>query len=97
MKTKASETTEPAKTYGTARESAACNLVPLPPDWPQLNDEALNGLPKEIVRAIDPFTEADPVAVLTTLLRASAISSAMCHISQLSSTVTAAEPWGKLG
>lgn len=33
-------------------------------DWPKLPDEALSGLAGEIVRAIDPYTEADPAATL---------------------------------
>jgi hypothetical protein len=41
---------------------------PGPEPWPVLAEEARYGLPGEIVRAIDPFTEADPVAVLITLL-----------------------------
>jgi hypothetical protein len=36
--------------------------------WPQLHEAALYGLPGEIVRAITPHTEADPAALLTTLL-----------------------------
>jgi hypothetical protein len=36
--------------------------------WPKLDDAALQGLPGEIVRAVDPHTEADPVAVLASLL-----------------------------
>jgi len=36
--------------------------------WPTLEDEAYCGLPGEIVRAIEPHTEADPVAVLMNLL-----------------------------
>jgi hypothetical protein len=35
---------------------------------PTLRPEALHGLAGEIVAAIDPFTEADPVAVLAQLL-----------------------------
>jgi len=38
----------------------------LPP--PKLAPEALQGLAGEIVRAIEPFTEADPVAILANLL-----------------------------
>jgi hypothetical protein len=38
--------------------------------WPELADEALYGLPGEIVRVIDPHTEADRVAVLANLLTA---------------------------
>src|SRR5215216_483757 len=36
--------------------------------WPALEEEAYCGLPGEIVRAIEPHTEADPVAVLMNLL-----------------------------
>src|SRR5262245_12020682 len=36
--------------------------------WPALADEALYGLVGDIVRTIDPYTEADKVAVLITLL-----------------------------
>jgi len=42
--------------------------TPSEPLWPVLADEALYGLAGGIVRAIDPFTEADKVAVLSTLL-----------------------------
>jgi hypothetical protein len=34
------------------------------PLWPKLSDEALHGLPGDIVRVIEPTTEADPVAIL---------------------------------
>jgi Protein of unknown function (DUF3987) len=37
-------------------------------DWPHLADEALLGLAGDIVHSIDPFTEADPVAVLIHIL-----------------------------
>lgn len=36
--------------------------------WPELAKEALHGLAGEIVNVIDPYTEADKVAVLVTLL-----------------------------
>ncbi len=36
--------------------------------WPTLPPAALYGLPGEIVRAVEPFTEADPVAVLVNIL-----------------------------
>jgi len=36
--------------------------------WPILAEEALCGLPGDIVEAIEPHTEADPVAVLSSLL-----------------------------
>lgn len=38
--------------------------------WPQLPEEALHGLPGDIVKAVDPYTEADPVAVLAHVLAA---------------------------
>jgi len=38
--------------------------------WPVLKTEAIHGLSGEIVQTIDPHTEADPVAVLVTLLTA---------------------------
>jgi hypothetical protein len=38
--------------------------------WPELAEEALCGLPGKIVGAIEPHTEADPVAVLASLLAA---------------------------
>lgn len=41
-----------------------------PEPWPILADEALHGLPGDIVRAIDPHTEADRVAVLLNVLTA---------------------------
>ena len=44
------------------------SFVPEPHPWPKLADEPLHGLPGDIVRAIDPHTEADRVAVLANLL-----------------------------
>jgi hypothetical protein len=38
------------------------------PKWPELDDAALYGLPGEIVGAVEPHTEADPVALLGSLL-----------------------------
>lgn len=38
--------------------------------WPRLAEEALYGLPGDIVRTIDPYTEADQVAVLLNVLTA---------------------------
>jgi hypothetical protein len=40
------------------------------PSWPILAEEALCGLPGDIVEAIEPHTEADRVAVLSSLLAA---------------------------
>jgi len=42
--------------------------VPQPPKWPELAEAAYHGLPGDIVRAIEPHSEADPVAVLANLL-----------------------------
>jgi hypothetical protein len=39
-----------------------------PSEWPVLADEALHGLTGQVVEAIDPHTEADPVATLATFL-----------------------------
>jgi len=39
-----------------------------PDPWPELAEDALHGLAGDLVRAIDQYTEADPVAVLVTLL-----------------------------
>jgi hypothetical protein len=41
-----------------------------PPSWPVLAEEALCGLPGDIVAEIEPHTEADRVAVLSSLLTA---------------------------
>ena len=38
------------------------------PTWPTLPSEALHGLPGDIVKAVDPYTEADPVAILANIL-----------------------------
>jgi Primase C terminal 2 (PriCT-2) len=38
------------------------------PDWPELNPDALHGPAGDIVRAIAPTTEADPVAILAHVL-----------------------------
>lgn len=43
---------------------------PTPEPWPVLDDAALYGLAGEIVRAIDPYTEADRVATLLNTLAA---------------------------
>jgi hypothetical protein len=42
--------------------------LPDPPAWPMLAEEALWGLPGDIVAEIEPHTEADQVAVLSSLL-----------------------------
>ena len=42
--------------------------VPGSPSWPVLAEEALHGLPGEVVKAVVPHTEADSVALLISLL-----------------------------
>jgi hypothetical protein len=44
--------------------------TPPPDPWPVLAEEALHGLAGDIVKTIDPYTEADRVAVLLNLLTA---------------------------
>ena len=46
------------------------DAIPLasPPPWPVLGDDAYHGLAGEFVRSIEPETEADSVAILTSLL-----------------------------
>jgi hypothetical protein len=58
-----------ARAAGAAALSAA-KKGPAPPLWPKLAPETLYGLPGRLVRAIDPFTEADPVSVLIHMLAA---------------------------
>ncbi|CAN5728893.1 hypothetical protein BH24ACT22_BH24ACT22_12100 [soil metagenome] len=41
---------------------------PEPVPWPKLDEAALYGLPGEVVKTIEPHTEADPVALLVNLL-----------------------------
>lgn len=38
------------------------------PSWPEIEDEAFHGLAGEIVRSMEPHSEADPVALLVSLL-----------------------------
>src|SRR5262249_41197298 len=42
--------------------------IPEPMPWPVLDEAALYGLAGEIVRAIEPVSEADPVAILVQFL-----------------------------
>lgn len=41
-----------------------------PPEWPTIDSAAFHGLAGELVRALDPYTEADATAVLLTFLAA---------------------------
>ncbi|MHB1523019.1 MAG: DUF3987 domain-containing protein [Candidatus Dormibacteria bacterium] len=49
--------------------SSHSSLLSPPPGWPrQLDEAALYGLVGEFVRAVEPYTEADPAALLVALL-----------------------------
>lgn len=63
---------EPAQVAGKANATRDDDHAPLPAQlpWPVLDAVALYGLAGEIVRAIEPHTEADPVALLVQLLAA---------------------------
>ncbi len=52
---------EPAKSTGLEAHKQA-------QAWPSLDDAALHGLPGDIIRTLEPHTEADPVAILVQLL-----------------------------
>ena len=57
------------------------------PAWPTMGDDAYHGLAGEVVRAIAPHTESDPVAILIQL--PSATSSAIVHTTRLRAAATA--------
>jgi hypothetical protein len=62
-----------AAAYTAGRDGDPDAYIPINPEpwaWPMLDEEAFCGLPGEIVKAIEPHTEADPVAVLASLLAA---------------------------
>jgi hypothetical protein len=59
--------TAPMDTPDTGDELDAVQL-PEPPQWPTLDDAALSGVLGEIVRLLEPETEADPVGILLSLL-----------------------------
>ncbi|PLS87268.1 MAG: hypothetical protein CYG60_02795 [Actinobacteria bacterium] len=53
--------------FGRARSQEEAP-IPEPTPHPTLAEEAYHGLPGDVIRAIEPHTEADPVAVLANLL-----------------------------
>jgi hypothetical protein len=53
---------------GSFEEDIEAMPMPGPPPWPAFPHEAFYGLAGEIVRAIEPHTEADPVGILGQLL-----------------------------
>jgi hypothetical protein len=54
----------------TSNQSGDLDTIPLPEPvaWPSLDEHAYHGLAGEIVKAIEPETESDPVAVLVQVL-----------------------------
>jgi hypothetical protein len=61
--------TQPAATTAAAAPDPPSRPLPAPADWPQPPDNvALTGLAGDIVAAIAPNTEADPIAILAQLL-----------------------------
>lgn len=50
------------------RPNPSANGAAPPPAWPELDSAVLYGLAGDVVRALDPHTEGDPVAVLTNYL-----------------------------
>lgn len=59
---------ERARAGITASDPSRSSQRVTAPPWPSLAEEALHGLAGDIVRTIDPFTEADPVATLLNTL-----------------------------
>ena len=62
---------DPGQVNGDSCEDIEALPMPPPAPWPTLPPEALYGLAGEVVRAVEPETESDPVAVLGQLLVAS--------------------------
>ena len=55
--------------FGETRDSESDRVYPAPEtSWPEIGDEAFYGLAGEIVRSMEPHSEADPVALLASLL-----------------------------
>ncbi len=67
------ETTKAYRTAKTATEILGNGTAEQPEEqqaepWPVLDENALHGLAGELVRTIDPYTEADPMATLLNFL-----------------------------
>src|SRR5262249_14280469 len=58
----------PPLTLGAVAEDSKMPMWEDPHPYPQLHEAALYGLAGEVVRMLDPHTEADPAAVLLTFL-----------------------------
>jgi hypothetical protein len=64
-----SSASEMLRAYETPAVSAAASEIPAHRRWPdRLADEAFYGLAGDIVKAIEPHTESDPVALLLQIL-----------------------------
>jgi hypothetical protein len=64
---RAGQTTTPRQRYQPGVDLSGTGVAP-DPAWPTLDDAAMHGLPGQIVRAMEPHTEADPMALLISLL-----------------------------
>lgn len=58
----------PDDTASLVTGPGAEKVLPPPPGWPVLDERAYHGLAGNIVRAIEPHTEADPVGMLVQLV-----------------------------
>ena len=67
-KTGGDDETEASGNGVTKSRAEAAKVTITFSDWPSLHPNALYGLSGDIVRAIEPHTEADPVALLLTFL-----------------------------
>lgn len=64
----------PGKQATTTEYESHIASVPLADDWPEpMAEEAFHGLAGDLVRAIEPETEADPVALLANFLIAAGV------------------------
>ena len=64
-------TTWPQPTESYRRVSSLTSLSSPPqPSWPELDSTALHGITGQVVRTLEPHTEADPVGLLLTFLAA---------------------------
>ena len=51
--------------------------------WPEVDDAAYYGLPGDIVRTIEPHSEADPVALLAQILASAGNAVGRCPFYQV--------------
>jgi hypothetical protein len=62
---------QPKSTKPQVQDSQDLEELALPESrWPKLNPKALHGVVGEVVRSLEPHTEADPVAIVIQLLTA---------------------------